>query len=110
MARITLPDGRWLELRPMWLSERNALLALSDRAGDMLYVDYYNTLAGIVGKGVEALSWEGSVADMAEERLAWLSKEWGRITDEDALPEANGTASETSSPPPASESAASPSS
>lgn len=97
MARIDLPDGRWVDLRPQWLSEKNRILALADEveAAEGRYIDLVNGYAGILRPAVTALSWDGDVADMPEGRLLWLLAEWARVTEDDALPPASGATGAT---------------
>lgn len=98
MARIDLPDGRWVDLRPQYLSDKNAIIALNARVEgeNGRYIDLLNGYADIIRPAVEATSWGGDVAEMTERRLLWLLAEWARVTEEEAVgPPASGTTSET---------------
>jgi hypothetical protein len=95
--RIDLPDGRWVELRSMWLSDKNRIIDLEKREEEARYLDMVNEYASILRPAVVALSWEGDISDMPELEMLRLIPEWGRLTTEDVLPEANGTSSATSS-------------
>lgn len=104
MARIDLPDGRWVDLRPQYLSDKNAIIALNERIeGDNgRYIDLVNGYADILRPAVLATSWGGDIAEMPERRLLVLLADWARLTEEDAVPPASGTSGETSSARPVS--------
>ncbi len=95
--RIDLPDGRWVELRPMYLSDKNRILELEKREEEARYLDMLNEYAAILRPAVTATSWDGDIADMPEIQLLRLIPEWGNKTAEDILPEASGTSSATRS-------------
>ena len=95
MARVTLHDSRWVDLRPMWVSDKVAIVELDRDRDESALLDYMSRLAGILERGVLARSWEGSLLDMTEMALLGLVRDWAVITDQDALPEANGTSSGT---------------
>lgn len=90
MAVVDLPDGRSVTLRPQWLSEKNAIIALAERveADEGRVIDLLNGYADVIRPAVESTSWGGDVTDMPETRLLWLLGEWARVTEEDAVPPA----------------------
>jgi len=96
MATITLSDGRTLDLRPMYISEKIRIVALNDKTDDdSPMLDYVQELGSIIEPAIDPESWTGSVYDMTEMQLITLSVEWRTITDEDALPEASAPDSVT---------------
>lgn len=102
MARIDLPDGRWVDVRPQYLSDVNRLVELGKRSDDpdFTVLDLINGYADIIRPAVLALSWDGDVTDMPEPRLAWLIRQWAVVTEDDALPPDSGTGGATPSPRP----------
>lgn len=98
MPRVTLSDGRWLELRPIYVSDRLAVIDLQaeveanpDRS---FVVDYLKALAAIVEGGTTAKSWDGSLLEMPEPELLTLMSKWRKASEDDAVPPASGTPSE----------------
>jgi hypothetical protein len=89
-GRVQLPDGRWLQLRPMWLSDQLAIqqLQAEDDDGNVSDLQRMQRYADILGPAVKAKSdgW-ASLLDMTEERFLWVFQQWSKLTDEDALPE-----------------------
>lgn len=102
MPRIDLPDGRWVELRPQYLSEKNRILELPAKVAEGRLIDLLNGYADIIRPAVLALSWEGDITDMPELRLVELIRQWARITEDDAVPPASGTTGKPTSCRPAS--------
>lgn len=95
MPRVTLSDGRWLELRPMWISDK---LALVDLEADTAPLERLRCYGAIIEPAVESRSWDGSLLDMSEEQLLLLLRDWARGTQEEALPPETGTPSPEPSP------------
>ena len=95
MARITLSDGRWLDMRPMYISDKVRIVKLQERDETDDYLDQVIEMAKIIEPGVGAKSWDGPVTDITDTQLVTIARDWAGITDEDALPEASAPDSET---------------
>lgn len=97
MSRIDLPDGRWVDLRPMWLSEKNAIVAYeaSIEGTKIPHLERVNAFAALLRPGITATSWDGDIADMPEMELLRIMFQWQTVTEDDALPPVKGTSSVT---------------
>jgi hypothetical protein len=100
MARIDLPDGRSLELRPMYISDKLAIVALDAEDPPRAFLARMEAYAAILERAVTWRSWDGPLTDMTEQRLLAILREWAVLTEDDALPPASGTGSEMTSPAP----------
>lgn len=101
MPRITLPDGRWLDMR---LPTVNELLDLDDlpteegNGGEFARMRFWrNTLRA----ATSATSF-GDVGDVSVADMMLIVSGWLTARDEDAVPLASGTTSVTTSPRPSS--------
>ena len=105
MARIDFPDGRWVELRPMYVDDELALDELA-KAGDAVeaagedrdeayrrYIDLLRQTKAVIEDATTAKSWEGSVGRMSRDDLMGLLGQWRRVTEDDAVPPVNGASS-----------------
>lgn len=100
---IPLPDGRSVEMRLMYLSEKEQLIALDNdlEFQALPLAARMRRVVDIMTPGVISLSWDGTLADMPENWIFQLAREWAtgfQDWDGVTLPEANGTGSETRSP------------
>lgn len=100
MPRVTLSDGRTVDLRPMYISDELAIVDIADREfdGPRPRIDLLRAYAAVVEAAVTGRSWSGSFLEMSERDLTYLFGEWRRLSDEDAVPPAVGTPSPTPSP------------
>lgn len=102
MARLTLPDGRWIEIRPQFIREQNAIRDLNDRTPpDTPILDYLNDLLVILRPAVTETSWDGDVDELTPKQALLVMREWPRVTEDDAFPPVPGTSSGTTLPEPA---------
>ncbi len=97
MARIDLPDGRWVNLRPMWLSEKVAIVAYEEETEgkQTSYLERMTAYAALLRPGITETSWGGDIADMPETTMLNIMARWQTISEDDALPPVTGTSSET---------------
>ena len=95
MATVTLSDGRTLELRPMYISEKLAIVKLQEQDDEQPYIDIIVSMSKLIEPAVTAKSWDGPLLDMTELQLLKLARSWSMLTEEDAIPPALGTDSET---------------
>jgi hypothetical protein len=99
MIRITLADGRWMDLRPMYISDRLALVDLNEQfksEGNIL--EYLQSLGGIVAAALDSKSWKGALLEMSDADLMQVFSDWVKGTEEAAVPLASGATSPTPSP------------
>ena len=95
MAQVTLSDGRTLELRPMYISEKLKLVKMEEDDSEERYLDVVTAVAAIIEPAVVSKSWEGSLLDMTDRQMLTLTREWSSVTEDDALPPENAPDSET---------------
>ncbi len=100
MARITLSDGRWLDMRPMYISDKVRILKVQERdeadtVTEAEYFDLVIEMVGVIEPGVTAKSWDGPITDITDTQLVTIARDWASMTEDDALPPESGTDSET---------------
>ncbi len=95
MATVTLSDGRTLELRPMYISEKVRIIKLQEQDEEGTLLDMVVGVADLIEPAVESKSWEGALLDMTEMQLLGLAREWTVITEDDALPPESAPSSPT---------------
>lgn len=135
MARMTLPGDRWVELRPMYVTDElafedmaaagtaveqeqerlKAVLASLEAAAtdeekaaaveaagvalESIQAIYFQRLRETVARmtgACLATSWGGPLPDrVTRDELYGLVRQWRLASEDDALPPANGTSSET---------------
>lgn len=96
--RVTLSDGRWLEMRPIWVSDRLAIIDLNRRVKKMQAIDYLAEMAALVDRATEARSWDGTAGDMPEGHLLRIVTDWNKVSEDDAVPPVFGATSRKRSP------------
>lgn len=96
MPRITLSDGRWVELRSMWISDKLRLIDLA--AMQTTPIERLRTYAEVMEPAVREKSWDGSLLDMSEQQFLTALRDWGQAAEDDALPPASGRSSSEQSP------------
>jgi hypothetical protein len=101
-GHIDLPDGRALDLRPMYISDKRRLVDFETGSEGLRVLDLMEGYIAILEPAVLWKSWDGPLTDMTEIRLLNIVREWAVVTEDDALPPASGTDSETTSPAPSS--------
>jgi hypothetical protein len=85
----------------MYLSDKLALIDLE--AQELDFLDRMKGYLPIIEPAVTAKSWTGSAADMPENWLLQVIRDWSesfQAWEEQVIPPASGTASETTSPQP----------
>ena len=98
MNRITLADGRWLELRTMWVDDELFLDELG-HAGDELestedntgekaqrYFALLRSVKARIDDATLEASWEGGAGQMTTGDLLGLIGRWRTETENTALP------------------------
>jgi hypothetical protein len=103
MARITLPDGRWLEVRLPTTDEFLLLLDVPDDESRRPFVQRIREVRDIFESACSATSWGGRPGDLQPLQLIELVGPWLDATEDDALPPESGADSETNSLPPSSQ-------
>ena len=101
-GHITLLDGRALDLRPMWITEIEAVISWQERDEAGTFIDQVREIVATIESAVTWQSWDGSLKQMSPEALFGLINQWRAITEDDALPPGSGADSETKSPAPVS--------
>jgi len=102
MARITLSEGRWADLRPMRSKDEALLGEFAELEGTQDWKAYYGLKARMLRHLEDATretSWEGGFGELPNGDLPAIFIQWDAATDDEALPPENGPSSET--PPPA---------
>jgi len=104
MPRVTLADGRTVELRPMYISDELAIVDIGEREfdGPRRRLDQVTAYAALLEAAVLERSWSGPFLDISEPDLGYLFGEWRRLSDEAVVPPVDGTPSPTPSPAPGS--------
>jgi len=82
LGRALLSDGRWVALRPQYLSERFALEDIRKLDGEKLEPnDLYRKLLAILEPAVIGTSWGGTVAETTPVQMGELFGLWPAITE-----------------------------
>lgn len=103
MARIDLPDGRWLDMRLPTTDEWLALLEAEDADDPVSWVKRVRDMRDALNAACRETSWGGKPSDLSPGVLtSVLVPAWLKATEDDALPPASGTDSGTTSPEPSS--------
>jgi hypothetical protein len=105
MAHITLKDGRWIELRPMYVDDELAIYELAeagsameagdDEAAARRYFGLLRDAKRLIDDATTAASWEGGAERLQRDDLLGLIAQWRTATEDDALPPVNEPSSET---------------
>ena len=95
MGTVTLSDGRTVDLRPMYISEKLAIVKWQESDEESTYLDVVQGMAAIIEPAVISKSWEGSFLDMTERQMLTLARDWAKVTEDDALPPESAPDSET---------------
>jgi hypothetical protein len=102
MPRVTLSDGRSMEMRPIYVSDRLAIIELNERRQDssapITDIEYLKALAAIAEPAVIEKSWPGSLLEMPELELLALMFKWRKASEDDAVPPVSGASSRKRSP------------
>jgi hypothetical protein len=100
MDRIEMARGRWVRFsRPMYISDRRAMAAVSDMPDGAAYLDVFDHILAVVEPAVAERSWDGPFDQMTDDELWEVCRAWRDQTEGDALPPAEGTSSETTPQP-----------
>lgn len=96
MARIDFKDGRWIELRPMYVDDELAIYDLADAGSAMegsddegtarRYFELLREAKTIIDGATLAASWEGGAGRLQRDDLLGLIAQWRVATEDDALP------------------------
>ena len=99
MERIDLDRGRWLRFeRPMYISDRRAIVAAAESSEGSTLLDMMASMCAVIEPSVEERSWTGAFDQLTVDELNDVARQWSQQTEDDALPPADGTSSETTSP------------
>jgi hypothetical protein len=104
-VRITLDDGRWLDMRPMYISDMLAIQEAERRlsskdGGERDVVAEFVAVCEAITPGVEARSWDGPITQMTPEQAMRLARLWGNATEDMVMPPLSGSASAKPQPSP----------
>ena len=96
MARITLNDGRWLDMRPMYISDKVRIVKLQERddaaTESESYLDLVVEMAAVLEPGILETSWDGPITDITETQLTLIARDWASMTEDDAVAPEHGEA------------------
>ncbi len=105
MARIDFKDGRWIELRPMYVDDELAIYDLAEAGSAMegsededaarRYFGLLREAKRVIDGATTAASWEGGAGRLQRDDLLGLIAQWRTATEDDALPPVNEPSSET---------------
>jgi hypothetical protein len=106
MARITFPDGRWIDLRPMWVNDELAVEELGQagseadaaegdeaQAAYQRYTGMLRKVRGLLDGATIATSWDGDAGQMTRDDMLGLLGQWRNATEDDAVPPSSGASS-----------------
>lgn len=107
MAKVTFSDGRWVELRPMYVDDELAVAELGD-AGTALesgegadeekaraYFGLLRRVKTMLDDAVVRASWDGGMGRLTTSDMLGVIAQWRESSEDAALPPANGTSSAT---------------
>lgn len=105
MARIDFKDGRWIELRPMYVDDELAIYDLAEAGSAMegtededaarRYFGLLREAKRVIDGATTAASWEGGAGRLQRDDLLGLIAQWRTATEDDALPPVNEPSSGT---------------
>lgn len=96
MARITLSGDRWLDVTPMLVDDELEIADLTEVENDFKgQVAFLRGLRDIVDRHTIAASWDGGAGRLTKAEMYSVLGQIRVVTEDDALPPANGTSSET---------------
>ena len=99
MERINLSRGRWLRFdRPMYISDRRGIVAAAEGSDETTLLQMMAAMCAVIEPGVAERSWDGPFDQMTVDELNDIARQWSQQTEDDAIPPADGTSSETTSP------------
>ena len=103
MARITFNDGRWIELRPMWVDDELAVEELGTAGSELegtgddpdaataayqRYTALLRQVRALLDAATTATSWGGGAGQMTRDDMLGLIGQWRRASQDDAVPPA----------------------
>jgi len=99
MERINLDRGRWLRFeRPMYISDRRAIVNAAESSEGTTLLDMMAAMCAVIEPAIAERSWDGAFDQLTVDELNDVARQWSQQTEDDALPPADGTSSETTSP------------
>ena len=99
MDKIQLARGRWVRFsRPMYISDRRAMASVAEMPEGATFLDVFDRIITAIEPAIEERSWDGPFDQVTTDELQAISKAWSDQTEDDAIPPADGTSSETTSP------------
>lgn len=92
-VKLHLPDGRWLEQRPLSVNDQIAIVDLPKEFNKR--IERMRFWADLFRRRNVALSWEGDPGDLTPEEMIGIVPAWIAGTEDDAVPPASGSSSAT---------------
>jgi len=80
----------------MYISDRRAIVNISE--GETTLLEMLGAMCAVIEPVVEERSWDGPFDQLTPDELQDIGRAWSQQTEDDALPPADGTSSETTSP------------
>ncbi len=89
MPRITLPDGRWLDMRLPTVNELLDIDDLPEAEGDTEAFKRIRFWRNTLRAATSATSWDGDPGDLSIVDMMGVVGPWISAKDEDAVPKAS---------------------
>lgn len=103
MPRFTLPNDRWIDLELGSVNDLLEVIDLPEAEGATALIERMRFYRDLFRKKATATSWNGDAGEMTATEMSGLVSKWLNATEEDAVPLAPESDSDTPSPEPPSE-------
>lgn len=95
-VRVELPDGRWLRFQIASVNDQLAVIDLPESKTEETAIANTRFARDLLTERHVENSWGGEpMAGVALDELMWLLNRWLEATEEEAVPKATGSDSET---------------
>lgn len=96
MARITFPDGRWMDVTPLLVDDELEIADLAEVENDFrAQVGFLRGVRDVIDRRTLETSWGGGAGALTKTQMFGVLAQLRVVTEDDALPPDNGTSSET---------------
>lgn len=104
IIRISLPDGRWLDMHRPNVNQQMAIMDLSEEDSPEANNARTRFYWGVLRESCEQTSWGGDIGDgLSLDDLPDIVTRWMAASENDAVPLGSASDSDTQSPQPQSE-------